>query len=120
MSADTELLATLLAAPAVTALVGTRVVADRMEEGAPRPFVVFSRTATRYEEDMSSGAALGGTASIELQVWADTRAQAEAVANACESAIRAADQEVLSRASGYDPDLDVEAVVMVIDWWWST
>ena len=119
MTVETDLRAALLASPAVTALVGTRVVSDRMEEGAPRPFVVFTRTATRYDEDLTTGAALGGTATIELQVWADSRAAAEALADACEAAVRQADQEVQSRASGYDPDLDVEAVVIVIDWWWS-
>lgn len=119
MSVETDLRAMLLASPAVTALVGTRVVSDRMEEGAPRPFLVFTRTGTRYDEDLTTGAALGGTASIELQVWADSRSTAEAVADACEAAVRAADQEVLSRASGYDPDMDVESVVLMIDWWWS-
>ena len=45
MSASTQLQTLLLATPAVTALCGTRIASDRMEQGAATPFVVYTGTA---------------------------------------------------------------------------
>ena len=116
MSADTDLRALLAASSTITALVATRIVADRMEEGASRPFIVFSRVATEYQHGLN-GSVLGARATFDVQCWADTRASAEAVANAVEVVLLANQRPVLSRVSGYDAELDLEATLLSVEWW---
>lgn len=115
MSAETALRAALLAAPSVTALVGQRVVADRAEQGAPLPFAVFTRTATEPYTTID-GALLGSRTAIELQCWADSRASAEALADACQAAVRAANQLVVNRSASTDPNLDLQAAILAVEW----
>lgn len=115
MSAETALRAALLAAAPVTALVGQRVVADRAEQGDPLPFAVFTRTATKPYTTID-GAQLGAKTSIELQCWAESRAAAEALADACQSAIRAANQLVVNRSGVTDANLDLQAAVLAVEW----
>lgn len=116
MSAEIALRAALMAHAPLVALVGSRVASDRAEEGWPRPLVVYSRTGSENHATLDNQT-LASTVFFELQVWADTRASAEAVADACQAAIEAAGEAVTVRASGYDPDLDTEAVVMNVEWW---
>lgn len=116
MSAETMLRATLAAHAPLVALVGSRIAADRAEEGWPRPFVVFSRTGNENHADINNRT-LGAQVFIELQVWADSRASAEAVAQACQDAIEDAGEAVASRSSGYDSELDVEASMLMVEWW---
>ena len=116
MSAESDLRALLVAAPAITALVGTRIAADRIEQGAARPFIVFTRTATERTKGLD-GTVHGVQAKFSLQCWADTRAAAEAVAEAVQTAIEAAFHTVADRSSAYEPELDLEAATLAIDWW---
>lgn len=115
MSAETALRATLLAAAPVTALVGQRVVADRAEQGDPLPFAVFARTATEPYTTID-GDLLGGKTSIELQCWAESRAAAEALADACQNAIRTAGQLVVNRTASTDTVLDLQAAILAVEW----
>jgi hypothetical protein len=119
MSAETALRAALLAAPSVTAMVGQRVVADRAEQGAPLPFAVFTRTATDPYTTID-GALLGARTGIELQCWAESRAGAEALADACQSVIRSAGQLVVNRSASTDPNLDLQAAVLAVEWFETT
>ena len=116
MSLDTDLRALLIGNAGVTALVSTRIVQDRMEQGAIRPFVVFSRVSTDYQTALD-GSVLGERGTFDVQCWADTRASAEAVANAINSVLVANQRPVLSRTSGYDSDLDMEATLLSVEWW---
>lgn len=116
MSAETDLRALLLAAPAVTTLVAQRIAADRIEQGAARPFVVFTRTGTERTKGLD-GTAHGVQVTFSLQCWADTRLAAEATADAVEAVLEAAFHTVADRNTGYDPDLDLEAATFVIQWW---
>ena len=116
MSAETLLRAALAAHAPLAALVGTRIATDRAEEGWPRPFVVFSRTGCENHSDLDNKT-LGAMVFLELQVWADSRAGAESVAQACQDAIENAGEAVTGRSSGYDPDLDVEASMLMVEWW---
>lgn len=115
MSAEVNLYNTLLAASAVTALAGNRIAADRMEQGAARPFIVFTRTSTEPYLCMD-GTVLGGKATLDVQIWADTRNAAEALADACTAAIRATRNVVSNRSAGYDSELDLEASLLTVDW----
>lgn len=116
MSLDTDLRAALAANAGVIALVGANIVSDRMEEGAARPFIVFTRSATEYQYALD-GSIHGERAVFDVQCWADTRASAEAVANAVLAVLAADQRAVLSKTSGYDPELDLEATLLSVEWW---
>lgn len=115
MSAETALRAVLLAAPAVAAMVGQGVIADRAEQGAPLPFAVFTRTATEPYTAID-GTLLGSRTGIELQCWAESRAEAEALADACQAAVRGASQLVTNRSASTDADLDLQAAILAVEW----
>ena len=119
MSLETDLRALLVAAGSVTALVGTRISADRIEQGAARPFIVFARTETPAEPARAlNGTVHGGERAVfELQVWADTRLAADAAAAAVTTVLEAANQLVTNRTATSDGDLDLEATVLTVDWW---
>jgi hypothetical protein len=95
---------------------GGRVSADRIEQGTARPFAVFSRIATEPFIGLA-GNVFDEKVTFELQCWGDTRSQAEALADACEAALRESTQFVIARASGYDGELDLEATILTVDWW---
>lgn len=116
MSIESDLRALLLADAAVAALVGTRIAADRIEQGAARPFIVFTRTATERTKGLN-GVVHGVQATLDVQCWADTRAQSEAVAEAAQSAIEQALQTIANRSAGYDAELDLEAALLSVVWW---
>lgn len=116
MSLDTDLRAALAAYPAVTALVGSAIVSDRMEQGTPRPFIVFSRTDTQYTQGLD-GTIFAERAVFDLQCWADTRASSNTVADAITTMLQADQRAILSRTSAYDPDLDLEATLLSVEWW---
>ena len=115
MSAETDLRTLLLAAPEVSALVSQRIAADRMEQGSARPFIVFTRSATERSKGLD-GVVHGVLVTFELQCWAETRAVAEAVAEAAQSAIEQAFHTVEGRSSGYDADLDLECAPLIVQW----
>lgn len=116
MSAETALRTLLLADGPTAALVATRVTADRVEQTAARPFIVFTRTGTERSKGLD-GTVLGVRATLQVETWADTRVSAEAVADAMEAAIEGAHQFVVNRGAGFDPDLDLESTVLTVDWW---
>jgi len=117
VSAETALRALLIAAVPVTALVGQRIASDRIEQGAVRPFVVFSRTESAPLLGID-GTVYKTLVSIDIQCWADTRLDAEAVADAVTAAIRATTPQLVSgRSGGYDSDLDLEVASLSIEWW---
>lgn len=115
MSAETDLRALLIAAPAVVALVSQRIAADRMEQGSARPFIVFNRTGTQRSKGLD-GTVHGVLVTLELQCWAESRAMAEAVAEAAQSAIEQAFHTVENRSAGFDSDLDLECALLTVQW----
>lgn len=116
MSANTDLHALLTAATALVALVGDRIAADRMEQTEARPFVVYTSTATERSTTLT-GDVLGVKTTFEVQAWADTRIQADAVGDEIQNALEADHQFVVNRSSGYDSALDLEATIITVDWW---
>lgn len=116
MSAEIELRALLIAAPAVTTLVSQRIAVDRIEQGSARPFVVFTRTGTERTKGLD-GTVHAVLITFSLQCWADTSAAAEAVADAVEGVLEAAFHTVADRNTAYDPELDLEAATFVVQWW---
>lgn len=116
MSLDTDLRAGLAGDAGVSALVGARISSDRIEQGTIRPFITFSRAATEYQTTLD-GTVVAERATFDVQVWADTRLSAEAVSSAIKTYLDANQRQVLSRASGYDPELDLEASILSVEWW---
>ncbi len=116
MSAELELRAALVADAAVLALVGQQVAQDRAEEKWSRPYVVFGRTGSE-DELTEDNEVMASKVTLEIQAWADERSEAEALADACKAAVLEAGAEVTSRSSGYDSDRDLEAVILIVEWW---
>lgn len=115
MSAATSLQALLLATSGVTSLCGTRIASDRMEQGSARPFIVY--TGSDEPQRALDGSVHGTLTTFEIQCWGDSRASAEAVADAVQAACDGAHQYITARAAGSDNELDLEAVVMTCLWW---
>lgn len=116
MSMESDLRALLVAYAPLAALVSTRIAADRIEQGAIRPFVVYTRTGTEPVQTLD-GTLHASKSTFDVQCWADTRAAAEAAADAIQAALVADFRAIVGRASGYDADLDLEATVISVDWW---
>lgn len=121
MSAETELQALLTADAEILAVLDgadpdERFAADRIEQGTGRPFGVYTRTQTERFAGLS-GEVHAVKVTLELQLWADDRITAEALADACQSAIEGADIAITGRSTGYDGELDLEASVLTLEWW---
>lgn len=117
MSAETSLQALLLADAGVVALVGNRVAADRIAEGAARPFIVYSRVASEPLGDIS-GMVYRTLVTLDVMCWGDTRLQADAVADAVTAAVRGVlTQSVTGRESTHHPELDLEGCTLTVAWW---
>lgn len=117
MSAETALRAALVADATVAGLVSDRVRAERAEEDDARPFVVYTRVSSEPFAALA-GPVLATRVTLEVQCWADTRAGAEALADAVTAAVRAIPpHRVSNRGSGFDADLDVEAAILTVEWW---
>jgi hypothetical protein len=85
---ESDVQTVLLAAPAVTALVGTRVAAGMLPEGELRPYVTYSLiTGERIPSMTDSG--LMRHARIQLDCWSPNYKQSKQIALAVETAIEA-------------------------------
>lgn len=119
MSIETDFRALLAGHAGLTALVGTRIALNAVPPGMARPLVVF--TAAHDLTHNLLGQAVADTCSLAVQCWADTAAAADAVADQVAAAVAAAPSDagavVLDRATGYDPDLDLHATVLTVEWW---
>lgn len=117
MSAESDFRAVLLAAPAITALVGQRVAVDRMEEGAPFPFIVFARSSSEMQYAID-GALHGTMVVLEVQCWADNVLAAGALADAVANVmLTQLPHQVIGRSSGYDPDTGRSLASLTVYWW---
>lgn len=116
MSASTDLRDLLVAASAVTALVGQRVRFERAEQGDALPYVVL--TLSDVERDIALDGSVGGAKSIfQIACWSNKRVQADAIASAVVAACLADQRVVTGPASEYVPELDVEGAIVTVDWW---
>jgi len=117
MSAEDALRTLLLADAGVSALVGTRITADRIAQDAVRPFVVYARTSSNPVVSLD-GTHLRTQASLEVQCWANNRVEADALADAVIAAVRGViSQRVVERSGAYDADLDLAASIVSVQWW---
>ncbi len=117
MSAETALQALLAANSTVASIVGTRISADRAEQGAARPLIVYARVSSQPFTALD-GTHLRTQASIDVQCWADTRLAAETLADAVAAAVRGVtSQTVVGRSAVFDAELDAFGAVLNVNWW---
>lgn len=120
MSAKTELRALLVATSGVTALVGSgsaaRITSDRIEQGAARPFIVFTQSDVGTQTGLD-GSVLATKAVLEVQCWGDTRVSTDALAAAVKTALQGDYRTITAEGDGYDAELDLEATIFTVDWW---
>lgn len=116
MTVEADLRTLLVGDTAVAALVVDKVSADRVEQGATRPFIVYTRTETDRQKTLD-GTVVGVLVTLSLECWGDNRVQAAAVAEAAEAALELAHHTVANRDSGHDPDLDLMQAQLTVQWW---
>lgn len=119
MSIESDFRALLVGHAPLAALVGSRVALNAVPDESATPLVVFA--ATHNRELGLDNTLLSDQASIEVQCWAETATQADAVADAVISAIAtapaAAGAVCLARSTTFDPELGLDAAVLTVEWW---
>lgn len=113
MSVESDLYTLLTAAPAVTALAAQRIYPDALPEKTTYPALVFS--VDRAPIYTISGHNCGADATAEIECWAKTRSDANALAAAVEAALAAAGHTPERRTPGMDPETALLAAVVSVD-----
>jgi hypothetical protein len=78
----------LIAAAAVTALVGTRIAAGVMPEGELRPYVTYQLISAQRPGSMSAHGTLRN-ARVQFNCWSQSYSEAKQIAQAVQDAIEA-------------------------------
>ncbi|RZI79483.1 MAG: DUF3168 domain-containing protein [Rubrivivax sp.] len=115
-SIEVDLRAALLASPTLVALVSGRVCIDEVPEDAPRPYIVFAKQSGNVDRGLD-GKVHHETARIDIQCVGESRSQGIQLADLVREALEAVDQPPDDFAAGYDPENDIEAEVVSVDWW---
>lgn len=117
MSAEDDLQTRLAADAGVTALADTRIAQDRAEQDWSRPFVIYTRSGTERFATLD-GSTPDEKVTFAVECWGDTRAEADDLADAVTTAIDDGDNgTVIGRSTEYDGDLDLEATLLIVEWW---
>ncbi len=117
MSAEHELRAALVAwAPLVAVVPAARISVDSVPPGTARPYIVFVKQRSVRHGGLD-GSVHARQTSIDVQIVGSSREQALQVRDLVETALDAQDVPWEDNSSGYDPDTDVEAEVLSVDWW---
>lgn len=115
MSAETDLYAALAAAAPVTALVSTRVYPDAIPLDRGLPAVAYRRVGTEPVTVISSGVPVAETATLEIACLDETRAGADAVADAVIAAAGAAGFVLIDRTWDEDPENNLIDTVLTVE-----
>lgn len=116
MSAEVDLRAALLAWAPLVGLAAGGVWIDEVDEEAPRPYVVFTKQSSRVERGLD-GSIHSEATRFDVQCVGEGREQSLALADLVRQALEAVDQPPEDFAAGYDPENDIEAEVVSVDWW---
>lgn len=119
MSIETDFRATLAAHAPLASLVSTRIALNAVPEGDAVPLVVY---ACAHDRTLGlDNTLLADQCAIQVECWAATAAQADAVADAVVAAIATAPTDsgacVLSRSTTHDPELGLDGVTLSVEWW---
>lgn len=101
MSAESTLYGILSTAAGVTALVDTRIYPDLIPEEKAAPYIGYERVSTDPVNTIH-GTTLAQDVGLVIACWADTRLAAEALADAVETAMRAAGHLYTARGAEMD------------------
>lgn len=120
MSVETEFLAVLQGAAAVTAIVGAgddaRIDPDLSPGEVTPPCIAFRRAATEYFGTLHAPAT-DARVSIECWCMAESREAADALGDAVQAAGAAAWFQPIARSAEYDDERRLWAAVLTFDRW---
>ena len=116
---EVDLRAAMIAAPAVTALVGQRIAAGILPEGELRPYVTYALvTGERIPSMTDSG--LMRHARMQVNCWSPSYGEAKQIALAVQTAIEASalfDVVFISDQDLYDPETNLFYMVLDYSVW---
>lgn len=115
MSAESDLQALLEGAAGVTALVGDRIAQNAIDQGQDAPYIVY--TSQHTPEYGLSNAVLANNVQFRIECWAGTAAEADEIADAVRAALLADGVVCTSRVTGHSPETQLDATILVADWW---
>lgn len=121
MSVASDFRAALAAHAPLTAIVGNRIAQNAVPQGGAYPLVTF--VTEEPKERGLDGTLHAAACVITAQCWGKTAESAAAAADAVQAALLADatalahDCTVTSRASAFDPELDLDAEQLQIEWW---
>lgn len=93
----------LLAVPAVTSIVGTKIYQDQANQSAQAPFVVWMRQAVVPENNLSQRPP-GDRISLSIDVYARTERERDDLLTATRDAIEAVGHVLTIQSLGQEPD----------------
>lgn len=119
MSPEETLTAALLAATAVTAIVGAgataRIYPDVVPQEVPVPSIGFARLETDFITTIHSGVPIAIDATIEIACMAAGRMAADALCDAVTAAAAAAGFYPQGRRAELDPDTKIWASIVTVN-----
>lgn len=115
MSAETELYAALSGLAGLTTLVSTRIYPDAIPENVALPAVVYVRANTTPYYNIG-GYLLAEDVKFAITAWAESRTNAEAVADQIRIALDNSGNPITDRSSGFDAEVGLFAVTIETDW----
>lgn len=119
---EIDLRAALVAASAVTALVGQRIAAGVLPQGEIRPYVTYSLVAGERIPSMTDSGVMRH-ARMQLNCWSPSYGVAKQIALAVQTAIEASalfEVVFIGDQDLYDPETDLFYMVLDYSVWQST
>jgi hypothetical protein len=116
---EIDLRAAMLAASAVTALVGQRIAAGVLPEGEVRPYVTYSLVAGERVPSLTDSG-LMRHARMQVNCWSQNYGEAKQIALAVQTAIEASalfEVVFLSDQDLYDPETNLFYMVLDYSVW---
>jgi Protein of unknown function (DUF3168) len=115
VSAETDLQAILEAYAPLAALVDDRIAQNAAAQDDALPYVVYT---SQHTPDFGlSNALLATNVQFRIECWDTDAAGADAVADQVRAALLAEGVVCTARVTGNDPDMGLQATVLVADWW---
>lgn len=116
MSAESELRDVLVAhAPLAAAVPAQRISIDTVGAETPRPFIVLSKESETPDWGLDN-TLLDTVTTLSVQVIGTSRQNAIAVRELVQAALLVEGVPWTGVAGGYDPEADLEAEVITLDW----
>ena len=111
MNGEQQLYRILSADTTLAGLVDTRIYQDLIPQPDALPAVVFSRSGTEPVTTIH-GPVIAAFAQLQVQVWAKTRASAEAVSAAIVDALNAEGEPYVARGALYDEETKCHGIAI--------